>query len=73
MTARELAALQAEEFHKILGDRPAPAVRRSVEDIRREHERHWRSADQYWQDVDVLLEEIARLESELDAEREPGP
>lgn len=66
MTARELAALQAEHFHQILGDRPAPAVRRSIEDIRREHERHWRSADQHWQDVAMLLDEIRELQSTID-------
>lgn len=76
MKTAELAALQAAHFHTILGDRSPPAVRRSVEDIRREHGRVWRSGDQHWQDIAVLLDEIAELQVEIDswdlAEAEAG-
>lgn len=65
MKTAELAALQAAHFHAILGDRSPPAVRRSVEDIRREHDRAWRSGDQHWQDIAVLLDEIGALHSAL--------
>lgn len=64
MKTADLARLQAAHCRAVL-DAPT-AARRSVEDIRREHDRAWRSNEQHWLDIAVLLEEIEELQATLD-------
>lgn len=43
---------------------------RSIEEIRREHDRVGWSLDQYWQDIEVLLRALEEVEQEFAADYE---